>query len=252
MVTAIVNTHPEIAALLPRALDSVLAQTYDDYELIVVCDSGGPDEATQAVIDEYGGKFQARNIMGRLLFTENRYGAQAGPKNFATYHAIGHYVAYLDADNEWSSDHLEVLVGEIRQGETWPDFVYGRRRYVRDEGAPEKVGDVELGEGESSLIPWDANAKQRLASHPLNNFIDTSDFLVSRGALYWKAHMTGWIWNEKHRRFGDWILMTEGAIFTGWKGRAVDKVLSTYHWHATNISHTRPAHEGVGMGSLRK
>lgn len=251
-ISVIVNTHPEAHHMLGRALASVAAQIFRDYELIVVCD--GPfNKETIDVVDSFNMQFQALGIVGQLTATEDRYGSQAGPKNWATYHSHGNYIAYLDADNEWTPDHLEVLYEAAREGEVWPDFVYGRRLYVRDEGAPEKVGDVVLGEGESPFVPWDGNAIYRLTNGdatPIENFIDTSDFLISRGALYWKVSRTGWMWNEKHRRWGDWILMVEGVKFTGWRGKGIDKVLTRYHWHSSNIQHTRPNSEGVRAESI--
>jgi glycosyltransferase involved in cell wall biosynthesis len=251
-ISVIVNTHPEAHHMLGRALESVLAQTFTDYELIVVCD-GPPNPETIEAVDSFNERFAEKGISGRLLATEDRFGSQAGPKNWAIYHSIGAYCAFLDADNEWTPDHLVVLYEAAREGEVWPDFTYARRRYVRDEGAPEKVGDTVLGEGDSPFVPWDGNALQRLChsdATPLDNFIDTSDFLVSRGALYWKMSRTGWIWNEKHRRWGDWILMVEGVKFTGWRGKAVNRVLTTYHWHSSNIQHSRPNSEGVRAESV--
>lgn len=239
-ISAIVNTHPEAHVHLARALESVLAQTCEDFELVVVCD-GPPNPETTAIVDSFDVRFKQRGINGSLLATEKRSGFQAGPKNWATHRSSGNYVAYLDADNEWAPTHLEDLYAAIFAGAAWPDFTYGRRRYVRDPGAPERVGDMVLIEGESPLVPWNDAAIQRLSSSPLANFIDTSDFLVSRRALYWKAWKTGSIWNEKHRRFGDWILMVEGVLLAGWRGRAVDKVLCTYHWTGQNSSVTAPA-----------
>jgi glycosyltransferase involved in cell wall biosynthesis len=246
LITVILNTHPAAHALLGRAVESVLAQTYQDYEFIIVCD-GEPGKEMAEVIARYNDDFEKLAILGTFLATEEVFGSQAGPKNWATYHAKGAYIAYLDGDNAWHPAHLQRLLDAMRESEVWPDFTYGRRRYVRDEGAPEKVGDTPLLEGESGFQPWGADAIDRLKSHPMNNFIDTSDFLVSKGALYNKIHRTGWAWNEKHRRFGDWILMVEGVCFAGWRGRGVDEVLTDYHWHSENISHSRPAHEGVGM-----
>ena len=251
-VSVILNTHPEAHHMLGRALESVFVQTFTDFELIVVCD-GPPNKETTDVVDSFNERFIAKGIAGRFLATEDRFGSQAGPKNWAIYHSTGNYVAFLDGDNTWEPDHLEVLYESARETEVWPDFTYGRRTYVRDEGAPEKVGDIVLGEGDSPFVPWDANAVERLCgsnASPMENFIDTSDFLISRGALYWKMSRTGWIWNEKHRRWGDWILMVEGIKFTGWRGKGVDKILSTYHWTSQNICHSRPNSEGVRAESM--
>jgi glycosyltransferase involved in cell wall biosynthesis len=239
-VTVIVTTYKR-PHLLPRALDSVARQTFTDFELIVVHD-GPPDPGTIEVCSLYNNRFEQLGIDMQLVATEEPSGYYTLPSNLGTFLARGDYIAYLDDDNAWTADHLELLVNAIEEGDVWPDFTYGRREYVHDPSLAEEHR-AKLPQGPSPLVPWDETARQRLAAGPMHNFIDRSDFLVSKGALWMLYVATGQIWNENARRFGDWDLVTRGAHFAGWRGKAVDAVVQYYHWHGDQVQLTRPPSE---------
>lgn len=237
-VTAIVNTHLR-PKLLDRALLSVLNQTYTDYELIVIHD-GPADDETVSVCRDYAEQFDEIKIRFRFIATDEASGYQCVPKNVATWHAKGDYIAYLDDDNEWTDDHLEVLVAAIEEGTVWPDFTYGRRTYIIDEGYEPTQA---LFEGDSSLVEFNEEGVKRLAEGPQANFIDTSDALIAKGAMWRLQLATEQMWNESYRRFADWELFCRGVHFAGWRGKAVDKIVQRYHWHGKNVQLTRAARE---------
>jgi glycosyltransferase involved in cell wall biosynthesis len=90
-------------AYLPQALSSVWAQTFTDYEVIVV-DDGSTDGTA-----EYLSTLDARV---RVVRQEN-----AGPgaaRNAGTAAAAGEYLAFLDSDDLWFPWTLSVLAGVIR------------------------------------------------------------------------------------------------------------------------------------------
>jgi glycosyltransferase involved in cell wall biosynthesis len=85
------------ARYIQRAIDSVLAQTYIDYELIVV-DDGSTDDGVKIVR-----KYSDMRI--RLILQDN-----AGPgaaRNRGIKESFGKYIAFLDADDEWLPLFLE-------------------------------------------------------------------------------------------------------------------------------------------------
>ena len=84
---------------LREAMGSVLAQEYDDWELLVVND-GGVDVRgiTEGLGDNRIRYFNRRENHGK-----------AACLNFALRRARGEYVAYLDDDDRWYSNHLAVL-----------------------------------------------------------------------------------------------------------------------------------------------
>lgn len=231
-VSVVVSTYKR-PALLKRALLSIAAQTFRDFELIIVHD--GPFEpATTDVLDELIFHFHGINVTP-LALSENS-GYQCVPKNVGIHMSKGDYIAFLDDDNEWTTDHLAVLVHSIEEGEDWPDFVYGRREYINE--TAEK-----LPSGRSPYVEWNQHSRDQIARGPMHNFVDSSDLLIARGA-FWRLELaTGDMWKESLRRFADWELIVRGAFFSGWKGKGVDKVLQRYYWHGENIQLTRPYHE---------
>jgi cellulose synthase/poly-beta-1,6-N-acetylglucosamine synthase-like glycosyltransferase len=94
------------AAMLPRAVGSVLGQRCQDWELIIVDD--GSDDDTWAVIAAY-----ARDPRIRP-FRRERSGPSAA-RNFALSQSRAEIIAYLDSDNEWCPDYLTAMLGVFHE-----------------------------------------------------------------------------------------------------------------------------------------
>lgn len=87
---------------LPACVDSLLAQTYDALEILLV-DDGSPDDCG-ALCDAYA----ARDARVRALHQENR-GVSAA-RNAGTRAARGAYIAFVDADDWVEPDYIEYLL----------------------------------------------------------------------------------------------------------------------------------------------
>lgn len=85
------------AHTLKRAIDSVLAQTFDNFELIIV-DDGSTDD-TKVLIDSYNDKRMS-------YYYINNSGVSAA-RNFGIEEANGDWIALLDSDDEWLPHKLE-------------------------------------------------------------------------------------------------------------------------------------------------
>ena len=95
---------------ITRALESVVNQTFKDYELIVVCDSCLDN--TQKVAEEYGAKTVAVNFHNDGL-------SRSKGLDMAT----GEYVLFIDDDDWWiTNDMLELLDKKITE-ENEPDII---------------------------------------------------------------------------------------------------------------------------------
>lgn len=101
LVSAIITTHNR-AKLLPRALDSVIVQTYDNLEIIVV-DDGSTDQ-TPEVIAKYNEKIPIRYIR-----MEQSVGA-CKARNKGMEEASGVFVAGLDDDDKWHKDRIQEML----------------------------------------------------------------------------------------------------------------------------------------------
>ena len=102
VVTPFLNAQP----FIEESINSVLAQTYDAWELLLV-DDGSSDESTaiaQRYASRYPGKIRYLSHEGR----QNR-GASAS-RNLAARHAKGDYLAFLDADDVYLPRKLEIQV----------------------------------------------------------------------------------------------------------------------------------------------
>ena len=84
-----------------ETMDSVRAQTYKDWELLLVVD--GREDPTIDVIEHYMKEKQEARI--RLLIQESNKGA-ALARNRGVQEAKGRYIAYLDADDLWKPEKL--------------------------------------------------------------------------------------------------------------------------------------------------
>ena len=93
---------------LPRALDSVLAQTYADFEVLVV-DDGSTDQ-TAALAAEY----EARDERVRYLRQSQNAGVSAA-RNRGLREARGEFVAFLDSDDEWRPEKLDRQIRRFRE-----------------------------------------------------------------------------------------------------------------------------------------
>ncbi len=110
---------------LSDALDSVLAQTFQDWEAIVV-DDGSTDD-TAAVAQRYA----AGDGRIRYIHQENR--GLAAARNAGIRAARGEYLAFLDADDAWEPAFLHICTAALR---TRPDLcaVYTGRIFMDEAG----------------------------------------------------------------------------------------------------------------------
>lgn len=102
-VSVVVPTYNRVDHL-HRSIESVLAQTYEDLELLIV-DDGSTDD-TAELVQSYDD-----DRITYIVHEENR-GASAA-RNTGIERASGEYIAFLDSDDEWLPRKLEHQVAEI-------------------------------------------------------------------------------------------------------------------------------------------
>ena len=112
-----------VEAFLPQAIESVLAQSVSDWELILVDD--GSKDRSGAICDEYA----ARDSRIRVIHKEN--GGLVSARQAGIAQCCGEYVLNLDGDDYWDSDMLCVLSAIIKQYR--PDgLLFGLRKVTQD------------------------------------------------------------------------------------------------------------------------
>ena len=103
---SIVVSHFDRRRCLFAALDSIAAQTWRDFEVIVVSDAGPTSSAAvvEAFAATHAGAFGARFVRRDVN------GGVAATRNTGVAAARGALLAYLDDDDRWRPGHLEELV----------------------------------------------------------------------------------------------------------------------------------------------
>ena len=120
-VTAAITTYNR-ASYLPEAIESVFAQTFTDYELLVV-DDGSTDE-TGRVLEPY---------RDRIRYVHQENGGRSAARNRAVREARTPYISFLDSDDRWLPDklarHVPVLDADERVA-----LVHGHVEVIDAEG----------------------------------------------------------------------------------------------------------------------
>lgn len=108
-------------------MDSVLGQTFRDFEIICV-DDGSTDE-TCAIVEQY-----AQDYGERLRLIKQANSGPAAARNNGARHSTGEYLAFLDADDSWSAKMLERTVAAL-DADAALSLVYCNASLVDSEGA---------------------------------------------------------------------------------------------------------------------
>ena len=111
-VSVVVPTYNR-AADLRRCLDSLVGQTFKDFE-VLVCDDGSTD-STADVVASY------KDALNLTYHWAENFGGPARPRNTGLRLARGIYVAFLDSDDWWAPRKLAESVRRLDAG---ADFVY--------------------------------------------------------------------------------------------------------------------------------
>lgn len=112
MVTLIIPVF-NVEEYLEECLESIISQSFSDYEVILVDD--GSTDKSRLIVSEYEKKFNKVKV----LFQENKGASEA--RNLALKHASGEYVLYIDSDDFIKSNMLELMVKKAN--ETQADMV---------------------------------------------------------------------------------------------------------------------------------
>ena len=136
---------------IKEAIDSVFAQTYDNWELLLV-DDGSTDRST-AIARQYAEQYPEKV---RYLEHENHQNrGMSASRNLGISNCLGEYVASLDADDIWLPHKLEQQVA-IMESQPEAAMVYGPlHRWYSWNGNPEDIHREDLyGFGSNGVHPY--------------------------------------------------------------------------------------------------
>lgn len=205
MVSCILPTHNRAKTFLQRALDSIVDQSYMNWELIIVND--GSTDNTSFLCKAYEHMYKGKI---KVIDLNKNSGSVTIPRNIGITHAQGEYIAHIDDDVISSKHKLKALVSAL-DTDKQAKLAYGAR-----------VNITALGHEHVSQIDWNP-------SLPNGWGVDGGQYIYRRDVyedipLVFSKRGCDWevgkaIWNKFPNSFV-----------------RIDAVVCDYHWHDTNRS----------------
>lgn len=199
-ISVIISTYNRSQKFLPKAIESVQDQSFQDWELIVVDDHSTDDT------EGYCKGLKDKRIRYHRL--KKNSGSDPKPKNTGIGLAKAELIAFLDDDVQYRRHALRTLYKAITDD---LDVVYG---------------DMWIKPNNEPGIAYDFDAQLLM----LRNYIDTSVALVRKAALY---DVGGW--DESLPKFVDWNLWVRLAK-AGYKFKRINKYVTNYYIHEESKS----------------
>ena len=216
MVSVVIPTYNH-EALIVRTLESVFAQTFTDYEVIVVND-GSPDRTTEIVHPFIASK--------RIRYIEQANAGQAAARNRGITEAHGKFIALLDDDDLWPPDSLQRRVETLQQSPDAP-LAYGGVMLIDGTDAP-------INEDERKRlgieVPTSGPAGDVYAAFAKRNYILSPGQTLLRRALLTEPTFDASIWGCDD--YDLYLRLAERGEFIFVDGAPVLR----YRFHAGNAS----------------
>lgn len=148
---------------IKKAIESVLDQTYENFELIVIDDASCDN--TKKVIENY------TDNRIKYIYCKRNSGANVA-RNIGMTNADGEYLAFLDSDNRWIPEKLQKQM-ELFESEPDVAMIFSAFNYIEN-------GKVSL--KPRSLIPFEEfdDLKRVLQ---INNVVDTSTMIIKKECI---------------------------------------------------------------------
>lgn len=108
---------------LKGCIDSVLQQTWNDFEIIIVND--GSTDNTDSIVEPFLSD-------DRIHYVKQKNAGQANAKNTGIRNAKGDLIAFIDADDLWEADKLEKQIVLFKDPQV--GVVYSTARYIDEDG----------------------------------------------------------------------------------------------------------------------
>jgi len=208
VIIPLLNKDPYIA----RAIESVLNQTIQDFEIIVI--DGGSEDNGPKIVKEFNDP--------RIHFSVQSGKGVSNARNEAVHFAENVFIAFLDADDEWMPNHLETIVRLI---EKYPEAGMFTTAYK-----------IRTSKGETRWAnynyipnpPWEGILPDYFRSGTLGEYpVWTSVVVIPRKIFHEVGGFPeGYSWAEDADLFGKIALKYPVAF--SWEFGAL------YHWDAEN------------------
>lgn len=195
------------AYILSNAIQSVLKQTYENWELIIIDDAS--EDETKEIVKKYN------DSRIKFILNDKNRGANYG-RNIGIKASQGKFIAFLDSDNYWLCDKLQKQVEKISQTDEKTAFVFCQEKVVQNE--------------KETYVPKGIITEIEKVLYE-TNIIDTSTVLMKRECL----DRTG-LFDENMPRLQDWELFFRVIVVEGYKCMYINECLNINYIQKNSIS----------------
>jgi glycosyltransferase involved in cell wall biosynthesis len=219
-VVSVVVPAYNVATTIRQTLDSILHQTFQDIEIIVV-DDGATDE-TPEILKSY------KDSRMRVVRQVNR--GLAGARNTGIQLSMGKYIAFCDSDDIWEAEKIELHVRHLEEDSSigisfcGSSLIDENGKFLKTSQSP-KLKNV--------------NAADIFKRNPVGN---GSVAVIRRTALdaiaYRPAHehQRDWWFDETLRQSEDIDAWIRIALASDWKIEGIPRLLTRYRVQAGGLS----------------
>ena len=203
---------------LRQCLDSIMNQTYQNFECLLIND-GSPDNSAE-ICREYVDKDAS------FRYFEKENGGVSSARNLGIEHSKGEYITFIDSDDWVDSDYLEVLHSKIKEYNT--DFVISSyKKFDMDEDC-------------FYLHIWDQDYYERIWTSQelltqlpnLENY--DGSYTVSWGKLFKRSIFDEILFNEQ-RKFGEDFECSFKLYLSMTSCLYIHKALYNYRLHSESM-----------------
>ena len=166
IITPIFNAQNFIA----ETIESVIDQTYQNWEMIMV-DDCSTDNSRDIVK-----KYEVKDSRIKLIELEVNFGGPARPRNVGLDISKGDYLAFLDADDVWLENKLQVQISEMLVNNL--DFTSTDSKFIDDNSI-----DTIINKHKIVIFFKKIKRKATLSDVIKGNFIRASSAIVSRNFI---------------------------------------------------------------------
>jgi len=207
---------------LPATLASLLTQTYDDYEIVVV-DDGSTDETADIIR-----AFAANHPRIRLVSQRNR--GLAGARNSGIAAARGDIIGFCDADDLWHNNKLAAHVEHFKRA-PHVGLSYAGSRLIDANGAP-------TGHSQRPRLQ-NFGTDHIFKRHPVGNGSAPVFRRAALQAIAWRPAFEterDWVFDETFRQSEDIECWLRLALRTDWAIEGVPGLLTEYRINPNGLS----------------
>lgn len=187
MISVIINNY-NYGRFIGDAIQSVLDQTYDNWELIIV-DDGSTDDS-KPVIERYIARYPDRI---RAILKEN--GGQASCFNVGFDASSGNIIAFLDSDDYWYPSKLEMIAKAhdsydyVAHGKNYSNGAFYKADTIANEKRSyylKKYGVIDSYDLTTSVLSFSRSLLSKILPMPEQDYIVCADQYVKMAALYYE------------------------------------------------------------------